>query len=137
MNTKEIGTAVESKILSFFVNCGYTISIPFGDNAKYDLILDKNNVLYRLQCKKGRVKGGCIVSNTTSHNPFTNKRCDYIGKADYFAIYVYELDKIYMYPITDDCPKGEIKMRLTKPKNNQTLNIKFADNYDVKNFLES
>lgn len=137
MNSKGVGTAVESKILSFFVNCGYTVSIPFGDNAKYDLILDKNDTLYRLQCKKGRIKDDCIVANTSSHNPFTNKRCNYIGKADYFAIYVYELDKIYLYPITNDCPKGELKMRLTKPKNNQVSKIKFADDYDVEKFLEN
>lgn len=135
MNTKEIGTSVEAKILSFFVENGYTISIPFGDNAKYDLVLDFNDNLFRLQCKKGRIKNDCIESNTLSHNPFTNKGKTYIGKADYFAIYVYELDKIYLYPITDDCPKGILKMRLNQPKNNQVSKIRYAEDYEVHKFL--
>ena len=44
MNTKLKGDLGELKVASDLVSQGYTISIPFGDNSAYDLILDKNNL---------------------------------------------------------------------------------------------
>ncbi|WP_435334782.1 group I intron-associated PD-(D/E)XK endonuclease [Haloarchaeobius sp. TZWWS8] len=50
VNSKDIGDETESKILSVLVSHGYSVSLPFGDNDRYDLIVDDGRLL-RIQCK--------------------------------------------------------------------------------------
>ncbi len=50
-NSKDIGDQTEARAVSKLVANGYSVSIPFGDNDKYDLVVDDGSRLYRLQCK--------------------------------------------------------------------------------------
>ncbi|WP_049926718.1 group I intron-associated PD-(D/E)XK endonuclease [Halopiger goleimassiliensis] len=49
-NSKAIGDETEAKAIATLVEAGYTVSVPFGDNDKYDLVVD-DGTLYRIQCK--------------------------------------------------------------------------------------
>lgn len=46
-----------SKAIDYFVSHGFTISIPLNDSQKYDLVADKNGVLYRVSVKTSRHSG--------------------------------------------------------------------------------
>ena len=35
-------------------DAGYQVSTPFGENTRYDLVLDDGTTLTRLQCKTGQ-----------------------------------------------------------------------------------
>jgi len=50
-NSKDRGDETEAAVLRTFVERGHSASIPFGDNDKYDLIVDSGTELYRIQCK--------------------------------------------------------------------------------------
>jgi hypothetical protein len=50
-NTKDTGDATEAVILQRLIGWGYSVSLPFGDNDKYDLVVDDGGTLYRIQCK--------------------------------------------------------------------------------------
>jgi hypothetical protein len=50
-NTKHYGDETEAKILAMLLEQGFSVSLPFGDNDKYDLIIDDDDDLYRVQCK--------------------------------------------------------------------------------------
>ena len=57
----------ESAALNELIRCGYSPSIPFGDNDKYDLLVDAGDRIYRVQCKTAReYTPGLIVFNTHS-----------------------------------------------------------------------
>ena len=49
-NTKSVGDETEVAILHELVEAGWSVSIPFGDNDKYDLVVDDGDELYRVQC---------------------------------------------------------------------------------------
>ena len=34
-----------------FMKLGYNVSIPFGEDSRYDFIVDINDKLYKIQCK--------------------------------------------------------------------------------------
>lgn len=51
LNSKQKGILTETQCLAEFSKLGLTVSIPYGDSARYDFILDYNNKLYRIQCK--------------------------------------------------------------------------------------
>ena len=51
MNTKQIGNLVELQCATRLYELGCAVSIPFGNSEKYDLIIDINDKLYKVQCK--------------------------------------------------------------------------------------
>lgn len=51
MNTKQQGDIGVAKAIYIYTTLGYTVSIPNTDNAKYDLVVDKNGKLNRVQVK--------------------------------------------------------------------------------------
>ena len=50
-DTKLKGNLTEMQCMLAFMKLGYQISIPFGEDCRYDFIADINNKLYRIQCK--------------------------------------------------------------------------------------
>jgi len=122
MNSKDIGNITEAKIISKFLESGYTVAPVFGDNARYDLIIDINDELFRVQCKTGRIREGRMSFNTSSVSPFTNKQNNYIGQIDFFAVYCPDNGKYYLVPPNMfGISKGYL--RITKPlrKNPRTI----------------
>ena len=70
---------------------GYAVSVPFGENTRYDLVLDDGERLLRVQCKTGRLTKGCVEFRTSSSyahhpNPKPTQR-HYRGQIDCFAVY--------------------------------------------------
>lgn len=54
---KEKGNAGLSLAIAYFGANGYTVSLPLNDTQDYDLIIDKDGVLSRVQCKAtGQIK---------------------------------------------------------------------------------
>ena len=50
-NTKQKGNITEMQCALAFMKMGYKVSFPYGEDCKYDLIVDTGNKLYRIQCK--------------------------------------------------------------------------------------
>ena len=48
---KEKGNSGLGLAIAYFTTKGYTVSIPLNDTQDYDLIIDKNNELKRVQVK--------------------------------------------------------------------------------------
>ena len=47
-------------------DAGYAVSVPFGENTRYDLVIDDGQRLARVQCKTGRLRKGAIIFKTAS-----------------------------------------------------------------------
>ena len=50
-NNKDKGRAGLSLAIAYFGSNGYTVSLPLNDTQNYDLIVDKNEILYKVQVK--------------------------------------------------------------------------------------
>lgn len=51
MNTKEQGDIGVAHAIYWYTCQGFKVSIPNTDSTRYDLIVDKNGSLFRVQCK--------------------------------------------------------------------------------------
>ncbi len=128
MNSKITGNKSTAKILSKLLDLGYKVSIPFGDDTRYDLIADTGKKLLRIQCKTAWMQNGCVAFN---HRSITTKNGREISVAyttddiDLLLIYSPELDKIYSVPIGTSST-----LRVKQPKSNQKKNIKWAKDYE-------
>lgn len=129
MNSKDIGNITEAKIISRFLEYGHTVSTVFGDNARYDIIVDIGDELLRVQCKTGRIRNGRVSFNTSSVSPFTNKQNNYLGQIDLFAIYCPDNDKCYGVPPTHvGISKGYLRIEEPKKRNPK---IVWAETYEL------
>jgi PD-(D/E)XK endonuclease len=69
---KTVGDCTTLAVMLALRSNGYDISVPFGENTRYDLILDDGTRLRRIQCKTGRLRAGAIRFATASsyyHHP--------------------------------------------------------------------
>jgi hypothetical protein len=116
-------------------DAGYAISIPFGENVRYDLIIDDGTRLARVQCKTGRLRLGAVRFNVCScyghHRRPGQSRRDYRGDVDYFVVYCAETDRVYLVPIEELPMSTEAALRVDPPLNGQRLRIRFADDYEI------
>ena len=51
INTKILGNTTEMECMLECMKLGIQVSIPFGEDSRYDFIMDYNNKLYKIQCK--------------------------------------------------------------------------------------
>ena len=130
MNTKQIGDISQIKVMTRLLELEYSVSVPFGDNQRYDLIFD-NGKLNRLQSKTGRIKDDAITFPTASTYAHRGgKRKDYNDAVEFFGVYCPDNDTVYMIPIeaVKDCG-ASATLRLNPPKNNQTKGVRYAKDF--------
>ena len=135
MNTKQIGDTSEAVVIAELIKSGKTVLLPFGDNQRYDIGIDDGGKLIRVQVKTGKLKNGVIIANTCSSACSTvgrtkRTRQNYKGQADLFAIYCFETNKVYLISVSDVGDVG-LSLRIDAPKNNQTLGVKWAKDYEL------
>lgn len=94
-STQSIGDVNELMCLADFIKRGYVCSIPYGNSAKYDFIVQKENQFFKIQCKSSHITNDhnrenknaftfCTIRQTT--NTKETKKYRYTKEeVDYFA----------------------------------------------------
>ena len=134
-STKQKGNITEMQCALAFMKMGYKVSFPYGEDCKYDMIVDTGRKLYRVQCKTAsalpnpedgfKFKTRSVV--ITTQGAKTSNYSD--EEIDYFAT-VYE-GKCYIISI-EDCGNNEKTLRFRYPSNGQRKNISLAENYELR-----
>lgn len=119
-NPKGVGERSEAKILAAMVNAGFAVSLPFGNNQRYDMIIDTGKDLLRAQCKTGRLRSGSVRFNTCSANGFTYVKRNYAGQIEVFLVYCPGTDKVYMVPV-EQCANRVTSLRLDPDPHKRSL----------------
>ena len=130
IKSKDKGTITELECAVHFMKLGYIVSSPIGDNAPYDLVVDINHKLYKIQCKHSSFKNGALYIECTT-NTNTRTRLETRGYSeedvDYFATCY---DGIcYLVPYSE--VGKSFTLRLDTPKNNNSIQINWAWDYEV------
>lgn len=129
-HTKQTGETSEAIILAELLKLGKIVLKPWGDNQKYDLVVDEDGTFIRIQCKTGKViRDGSVLRTTTCSSTSTGFH-SYHGKADFFIIYCPQTNKCYA------CPVGWIKgsplhLRLKPPKHCNGKAVRYAKDFEL------
>ena len=119
VNRKQIGRLGLSMAINYFTIQGYTVSLPINDTQWYDLIIEKDNQFFTVQCKATQTKNdsidlrstggtkGSIYDNVLNHS-----------KLDYLFCVNKDL-KMWLIPIKDITTSKQITLRTEPTKNNQ------------------
>jgi PD-(D/E)XK endonuclease len=116
-------------------DAGYAVFLPFGENTRYDLIIDDGVSLLRVQCKTGRLRDGAVRFSTCSSyghhsRPRTHRR-DYLGEIDCFAVYCPQTGSAYLVPIEDLSTKVEGALRIEPARNGQQRGVRLGESYEI------
>ncbi len=127
--TKQKGDLAEVAIMKDLLKKGYKVSIPFGEDNKYDLIVLKKNKFLRLQCKYSKVKNNMIRVRCRSANNW--KLLKYTAKdIDYIVVYNIVNDTCYYIPSKMfKNGRNAINLRLTPPKSGRRKDVNWASNF--------
>jgi hypothetical protein len=132
---KAVGDASAAMVLARLVQAGKEILVPFGENQRYDLVIDEGDRFIRVQCKTGRIRKGAIYFPTCStnyHHPSNHGirvyQHDYRGDADLFGVYCRATDSVYLVPVKD-VGRRAASLRIEPTRNSQFKKIRWAKNY--------
>lgn len=134
MNTKKVGNLTELQCATRLYEIGCAVSIPFGNSERYDLIIDWNNKLYKVQVKhanehldeSGTIDYITFECRWQGHNSTGYTQHKYSAEdTDFFATFYN--NECYLVPQAE-CSNVKT-LRLKPPKNNQKKGISFLENY--------
>jgi hypothetical protein len=132
---KDVGDRTTLAVILALREEGFGILVPFGENTRYDLVIDDGHSLARVQCKTGRLRGGAVrwsmCSNYAHHpNPKTRHR-DYLGEVDFFGVYCPETTGVYLIPMSELPLRRRGTLRVDPTRNNQRRRIRHAADYEI------
>jgi hypothetical protein len=130
---KAIGDRTTLAVMLALQATGYTVLLPFGENTRYDLVIEEDDGFARVQCKTGRLRQGAVLfspCSTYAHhrNPSPSQR-HYMGQIDYFGVHCPETAAVYLIPIADLPNRTRVSLRVDPPRNRQVRRIRQADRY--------
>lgn len=118
MNTKQQGDIGVAKAIYIYTALGYTISIPNTDNAKYDLIVEKDKI-YKVQVKTTtyKTKYGIYQTmlRTSGGNQSWSKEYSRIDPSDVDLVFILTEGGI-CYEFPSEVLKGCSTVNLGKDK---------------------
>ena len=136
MNTKRTGDITELQCITYLFELGFEISIPYGENSRYDFIIDNGKDLLKIQCKTCQVFESyiSIPCRSIRSNRTRNRVVKYNKQEiDYFATYYN--NKCYIISVEENL---NVKtLRFKEPKNNQMQNISYLADYEAEKVLKN
>jgi PD-(D/E)XK endonuclease len=132
---KSVGDRTTLAVIAGLRSAGFEVLLPFGENTRYDLVIDDGDRLARVQCKTGRLREGAVRFNTCSsyahHSKPRAPNRDYIGQVDYFAVHCSQTAGVYLVPIEDLPTRRSAALRVEPARNSQVRKIRPAAKYRV------
>lgn len=105
VTTTDRGSVGEARAIYEFVKCGWVVSKPINDKAKYDLIVDDGNTLQRVQVKTSTKKtssGGYEVRMESSYANRNHSVRTPRSDDDYDILFVLiETGEAWVIPVAD------------------------------------
>jgi PD-(D/E)XK endonuclease len=132
---KQKGDLAELKVAGDLRRRGYDISIPFGEESSYDLVVDRDGRLERVQVKYAERGDRSVIEvrcySMTIVNGKVRSRTPYTQDSiDWLAVYDATTDRCFYIPA---CELGDgrsnFTLRFTPTENSQRAGVRFADRY--------
>ena len=140
--TKWTGDVSEAFILWKLVEAGILVLVPWGDNARFDLVAVLGDTFLRVQCKTGRLRDGYVSFKTFGRGRDGNVYRYVEGEIDYYAVRCLETNAIYLVPFAEAGSSTHPQLRVDLPKPNSTggrqvARVRWAAKYAADVVIES
>ena len=140
LNTVSIGDIGEAQAIALFTKNQIPVSKPLTNNVRYDLIIEKNNKLYRVQVKStANIKDGKMefATKTTNYTKGSWSSNHYSkNEVDIFFLYCLENEWCGLFIPEEEIPTS-LYIRTIPQKNNQKVGIRLMEDYSFDKQLAS
>ena len=134
---KQVGDETTLAVMLGLQRAGYALLVPFGENVRYDLVIDDGTSLGRVQCKTGRLRQGAVrfaACSSYAHHPNPKVlRRDYVGQIDFFGVFCPETGGVYLVPIGEASMRRQVNLRVSPSRNGQIRRTRLAARYEIAN----
>lgn len=132
------GDINELQCILDFQKRGYYCSIPFSGSCRYDVVVDINNYLYRIQCKSSSYKEDEGILHMSAIRQTTNTSQTIRYKYSKEEIdYFYTSWQNYSFLIPVEEVSTSKYLRIKEPKNGIQESMSLASDYLLDNVIES
>jgi hypothetical protein len=131
------GAAAEAAIAAA-IQLGLTVLRPLCEGRRYDLVIDLEPQMLRVQCKLARQLAGVlsIRLKTSRFTPGGYVTTSYTAdEVDAIIAFSPELQRCFLIPISEASGRSALYLRLSPTRNNQAQGIKWARDYDLATMI--
>ena len=139
LTVKRKGILTEEELKLWFLRQGYSVSVPIGDDDRYDFIVDFDGKLVKMQSKTSNLTrtADCLnfACSSIKYNSTGSHRTKYTEKdINYFCTIHPENHQVYIVPV--NICGNECNLRFVPPKNNNYTGVKMAKDYEGEKMIE-
>lgn len=124
-------------VIAALTKKGISVAVPTTDNKRYDLVMDYNGKLYRMQVKtilykpeeNGLMVFKTVSSNSTKSKGYYERRYRH-EEIEGFLAYCLELDKVYLAWV-GEVPSTKFFMRTSETLNGQKQKVRYSYEYEL------
>lgn len=137
-NEKQItGITTELIVAQKLIELGYIVSVPYGNNSRYDLIVDTDTDCYRVQVKHALLNdnGSYTVKTSNSVATTTKNMRKFYAKKDVDFIITIIQDQLVVIPVelVENSVSKIFRTELPKYGTKSTCNL--IQDYTVERYL--
>ena len=131
---KQLGDTAELAVALDLRRRGYRVAFPFGEDCDYDLVVDRNGRLERVQVKHTRSDGEVVIVRCRSQS-LTNGKVRatkrYTAETiEWLAVYDATSGRCFYVPASELATgRAELRLRVTPARNGQRRGIRNAADY--------
>lgn len=137
-NEKQIkGITTKLACMQKFIELGYIVSVPYGNNSRYDLLVDNGKKIWKIQCKTAKLcNNGSYNINTCNKITNTNKtKTKHYTKneVDFIASIIEEQLVIIPVELIENSTGKRFRTEL--PKSGSISNCNLIKDFTVEKYL--
>ena len=131
------GISTELVVAQKLIEYGYIVSVPYGNNSRYDMIVDTDTDCYRIQVKHASLNDNGSYTVSTSNKAITthgNIR-KYYTKADVDFIITVIQDQLVVIPVEMIEHSQSKVFRVELPQHGTKSNCNLIRDFTVERYL--
>lgn len=131
------GISTELVVAQKLIEYGYIVSVPYGNNSRYDMIVDTDTDCYRVQVKHASLNDNGSYTVNTSNTAVTVHGINhkYYSKADVDFIITIIQDQLVVIPVEMIEHSRSKIFRIELPQHGTKSNCNLIQDFTVERYL--
>ncbi len=131
------GLTTELICMQKFIELGYIVSVPYGNNSRYDLLVDNGATIWKIQCKTAKLNenGSYTIQTCNKVSTTTQRRVKHYTKDEIDFIASVIQNQLVIIPVELIEKTASKIFRTELPKYGAKSNCNLIEDFTVEKYL--
>ena len=131
------GLTTELICMQKFIELGYIVSVPYGNNSRYDLLVDNGTTIWKIQCKTAKLNenGSYTIQTCNKVSTTTQRRVKHYTKDEIDFIASVVQNQLVIIPVELIEKTASKVFRIELPKHGAKSNCNLIEDFTVEKYL--